>query len=327
MKKILLIHCSNGLGLHFLDWSIYFLFGASCISDPLTEPTAHGHAMTIVRYPDELENDLPLVSQALGILHYDLARQQGKTMADTDVDWRQHADHLIFDNFDKIIHRAKKLDYQVVIADWHPDHWLIPTYSHRQPLAYDTGSKCHKDMVMQSYEQTFFPDSQRNWNDQFVWDLRERYALVLRPNLLWQNPVSRLIEIHHDVYHTDTKLLWFDLLSVIKSIFQLSELRWEQSRLAHWYQIYSRWQLIHDVKFSTDYWSILNSIVNGDSMDLSIYNIDLIKEALIQHGLIYKHDLNLKTWQLDKLPGNTADIYQLLEKNIHPRDFTYPFGS
>lgn len=323
MKKIIIIHVSSGLGLHFFDWSINFLSGQECIKDPMNEYNAHKYVMTSIQYPHQLDNKLPLVTQADGISYYDLVQQEKKSIDKTDASWRKKADDIIFDNFDTIINRAKNLGYQVVLVDWHPEHWLMPTYSHRYPLDYKDGSLIDQDKIMQSYMQTFFADSEQRWNNQFVWDLRERYALTIRPYLLRQNATAKLKNQHHDVYYIDTKLLWFDLLTVIKSIFQLCALSLEKSRIAPWQEIYTRWQTVHDVGFSKDYWSILHNIVNRYNMDLSSYKIDLIKEGLLQHGLIYRYNLNLKTWQLDKLPCNTADIYQLLEENTHPREFSY----
>jgi len=52
-------------------------------------------------------------------------------------------------------------------------------------------------------------------------------------------------------------------------------------------------------------------------MDLSRFELNLNQEASIQHVLIYKYDLNLKTWGLEKFPNNTKKLHELLEPNIH----------
>ena len=52
-------------------------------------------------------------------------------------------------------------------------------------------------------------------------------------------------------------------------------------------------------------------------MDLTRLKLDIIQEAFIQHELIYKHNLNLKTWQLEKFT-NTQQLHNLLETNTHP---------
>ena len=52
-------------------------------------------------------------------------------------------------------------------------------------------------------------------------------------------------------------------------------------------------------------------------MDLTRFDLDVIQEAFIQRELIYKHNLNLKTFQLEKFI-NTQQLHNLLEPNIHP---------
>ena len=40
--------------------------------------------------------------------------------------------------------------------------------------------------------------------------------------------------------------------------------------------------------------------------------------------IIYKHNLGLKTWQLEKFPANTQDLHTLLESNtLHNLDDIY----
>ena len=63
---------------------------------------------------------------------------------------------------------------------------------------------------------------------------------------------------------------------------------------------------------------IMNAVLNGYTMDISSFNLDIMQEATIQHVLIYKYGLNLKTWELDVFPNNTKHIHELIEENIHP---------
>ena len=51
-------------------------------------------------------------------------------------------------------------------------------------------------------------------------------------------------------------------------------------------------------------------------MDLERFNLDIFQEAAIQRELLYKHNLNLKIWQLEKFK-NTKQLHNLLEPNIH----------
>jgi hypothetical protein len=52
-------------------------------------------------------------------------------------------------------------------------------------------------------------------------------------------------------------------------------------------------------------------------MSLERFNLDFYKEVIIQNALLYKQNLNLKNWQLEKFPANTQDLHKLLEPNIH----------
>jgi hypothetical protein len=69
------------------------------------------------------------------------------------------------------------------------------------------------------------------------------------------------------------------------------------------------------LEFCYNYKHIVDSVVNN-----WYYQIDLTfeQEVVIQHCLIYQHNLNLKTWELTKFPSNTQDLHKLLEPNIHP---------
>ena len=49
-------------------------------------------------------------------------------------------------------------------------------------------------------------------------------------------------------------------------------------------------------------------------MDLKKYKMNVLKEAVLLHLLMFKHDLNFKK-QIEKIPNNTKDIFTLLEKN------------
>ena len=51
-------------------------------------------------------------------------------------------------------------------------------------------------------------------------------------------------------------------------------------------------------------------------MDLESFELDIMQEAAIQRELIYKYNLNFKTWQLEKFQS-TRQLHALLEPNIH----------
>ena len=91
----------------------------------------------------------------------------------------------------------------------------------------------------------------------------------------------------------------------------------DQSRWNSWMSVHNQWRQLHAQSFSRNFTEIINAIVNNQYMSLKRYDIDFYKEVLIQHTLIFQHNLNLKTWNLTKFPDNTQDIHALLEPNFH----------
>ena len=113
--------------------------------------------------------------------------------------------------------------------------------------------------------------------------------------------------------------LWtqFDL-TVIK-LFKYLELGIDLSRWDHWLEVYTKWKKIHyqRIRFVMYFDTIIQYILQGKSMDLESFDLDIVQESAIQHILIYNHNLNLKTWQLTKFL-NTQQLHALLETNTHP---------
>ena len=59
---------------------------------------------------------------------------------------------------------------------------------------------------------------------------------------------------------------------------------------------------------------IADAIVSGTDMDLEKYNLDVLKEGVILHLLMYKHNLNFSN-PINRLPNSTQQIHLLLSKN------------
>jgi len=49
-------------------------------------------------------------------------------------------------------------------------------------------------------------------------------------------------------------------------------------------------------------------------MNLEQYRMDVLKEGVLLHLLMFKHDLNL-TKSIEKLPNDTQEIFKLLGRN------------
>jgi hypothetical protein len=98
----------------------------------------------------------------------------------------------------------------------------------------------------------------------------------------------------------------------------------DEDRYQKWLPIYNIWKRNHTtgLRFSWYFESIINNILQGIDFDLVRFDLDIQQEAAIQHVLIYKHNLNLKTWQLTKFT-NTKQLHQLLEPNTHDLDKSF----
>jgi hypothetical protein len=172
--------------------------------------------------------------------------------------------------------------------------------------------------VTDQLQDFFFSNSIDTWNRlglTDVWDVRERRALDLRLN---HNEditfVAKLSFPHQWIYCQD---LWSRGPDVVQKVMQFLDLAIVPERFDHWLLVYRKWQKIQMDAQEFDYnrEHIVESIVNN-----WYYEIDLTfdQEVIIQHLLIYKHNLNLKTWQLTKFPNNTQELHKLLEPNSHP---------
>ena len=174
--------------------------------------------------------------------------------------------------------------------------------------------------VFDDYINFFYKDSVEKWKElnlTSVWDMREFLALNSSANGDSVS-VAPLFDLTSEHYSIDC-LEWFnsgDLL--VEDLCNYLNKAIDNNRLLHWNQIYQTWRKIHynRLNFTYCFDKIINYILNGYYMDLVRFDLDIIQESFIQNELIYKHNLNLKTWQLEKFI-NTQQLHALLEPNIH----------
>jgi hypothetical protein len=186
---------------------------------------------------------------------------------------------------------------------------------HDNKIIIDNNQERFKDFI--SY---FFKKSKENWNDldlTNVWDQREFLALNFRP---FDNiSMTANLDLSRDHYHINTIELWDRFDEGVDDLFRYLEIDIDNNKFKKWIDVYYHWKKVHkDRLFFTWYFDIIiDYVIKGYNLDLTRFNLDLCREAAIQHALIYKHNLNLKTWQLEKFT-NTRQLHELLEPNIHP---------
>jgi len=172
----------------------------------------------------------------------------------------------------------------------------------------------HNDFV-----EYFYKESADDWKKKGlveVWDQREFLALNIRPI----GVPSIMPYVAKDTEHYDLDCLEFYTIfdTTVKQLFDYLDIKLDSGRLSAWLTIYSDWKKIHlnRLNFLWNFDKIIDYILQGYYLDLSKFNLDLLQEACIQHQLIYRHNLNFKTWNLDKF-NNTKQLHQLLETNHH----------
>jgi hypothetical protein len=175
------------------------------------------------------------------------------------------------------------------------------------------------------YVEYFFTDSYKIWQEQnlnHVWDQREFLALNMRPFAVKQIAGNVDLTITHYNFNTVELYTMFD--QTVDQLFEFLEINIDNTKKSRWITVYNKWKKIHANRllFAMYFDTIVDYIINGNNMDLVRFDLDLVQEAAIQHYLIYKHNLNLKTWQLEKFT-NTKQLYNLLEPNTHTLENTY----
>jgi len=168
----------------------------------------------------------------------------------------------------------------------------------------------------------FFSESYNKWNElnlTEIYDKREFMALNFRPfdftqysKLLGNNILS------NNTFSLVAPDIWHNLDNTIYEIMNFINCELNVDRYNKWLNVYTEWKKIHEkrIMWCWYYEQIMDYIINGHDMDLARFDLDIYQEATIQHTLIYKHNLNLKTYKLNKFV-NTKQLHNLLEPNIH----------
>lgn len=344
MNKKICITSVKSVGCTFVDWSVYFLSGQSNFykvdtrswkplsNNPVTGINSHGHLKNhpagLTRHKqffdffDTLPSDqfytsypIPMhLDSAAAILNIDID-QVGKEYSKI----KQHINH----DYNQLLQSCNNQNTKLIFVSRDP---RIPMYSMHVRSLDRTMLKPERpnssEELVEEVQNTFFKDSINAWNRKGlsdVWDVRERRALDMRIYTDDEDFITGLTFPHLWVNCLD---LWTRGQIVIKQIMEYLELGIDQDRLEQWIPIYRNWQAIQSNNLEFDYNCnhIVDAIINN-----WYYNINLTfeQEIVIQHLLIYKHNLNLKTWQLTKFPNNTQELHKLLESNIHQLPDTY----
>lgn len=309
-----------GVGGTFIAWSIYYLRGDTSyfladlnkqiklIHNPLTSMNAHNFKPNQPNRGADcgLQKLYSMVNQ---LLETELNEVIYLHNFNNDADTARGVEYLSA-NVDKIILvTSKKYPlYHCGYSSRSGAQWISPTEFVTDP-----------NVVYENFVNKFFAESYQLFQDSkltAIWDQREFIALNFKPYL------QNCIEDHFDptIDHCVLDIAEiYNIDSHIIHIFDYLNLEIDKDRYISWKQVYQQWQKLHNQRmlFVIYFDKIIDYIINGYNLDLTRFNLDIVQEATIQHELIYKHNLNFKTWQLEKFT-NTKQLYNLLEANIHP---------
>ena len=325
----------HNIGGHFIDWSLYYLTGKTKIwvkgrvIDLLDAASPNGsnfhqHESNVVDgfadcqqvIRDIEQSSIPTVNVYLTALklHKILDQQFGVNVETATTE--QIEKSLEYSNADtqQMIKWLQTNGHTVAFFDYKEQDYLSVFYNNRAVLDHYNNPLSNDKELWDIYTDTFFNQSRQNF-DQSVWDERERLALIVRPEkgidcismIDWCLP--------HLYYNSDD--VWNDLLNVVREMASHFHLTVCEDRIETWKSVYNIWRSRHDPYFARHFDRIVQAIVDGEYLSLTRFSLNFYKEVLIQRELIVKHNLNLKTWQLDKFPNNTLELHKLLESNIH----------
>ena len=327
------IFSSRSVGGTFLDWSVHFLTGQtqyfSSKQDqfiPLSQNpvdriqnNAHGHLKNHPAGADKTKKFLETCNSS-GLYSLYACPIHNSTIVE------KYKIDPVKENLNEITQH--RLDDTAKLFSIMAEHGsatvhlagesLVPLYflnvRDTSTFIFKPGSPASDSDQKNEFESIFFSDSVDQWDSAGLtncWDIRERNALNIRP-------LDPIHEYHLTDPHLriDCREFWYNGVNVINRVMDYLKLKIVPEKFNQWEEIYHHWRKIHidSMEFVYNCDHIVSAVVNNWD-----YAIDLTfdQEVVVQHFLIYKYGLNLKTWKLEKFPNNTKQLHNLLEDNIH----------
>ena len=329
----------HNTGGHFIIWSMYTLAGQTrCLADDnlivdvisSNESKKTFHQQKIIRargfentkqqYKAIVESDCQLASVHLYVTVLTMSQfipDQFAVSVETSTHaQRQAAVEYIHNDTKKLLDWMQQSGHPLIAFEYCSADLLNIAYNDRCPLDMSHNVVADIDAKWLSFEQSFFNKPTDMFDQTFIWDRREKLALIL-PDPIKQPNFCQLIDrrLPHLLYTTDD--VWNDLFSVMPEIFSFINTPLDSTTINGWQNVYATWRLNHDQYFSRHFDRIIDAIVNNKYVSLTRFKMNFYKEVMIQQALIRRYSLNLKTWQLETFPDNTQELHKLLEPSLH----------
>jgi hypothetical protein len=341
MSNIFSVTSTSSVGCTFLDWSIHWLSGeqqfynvnskwGSLTDNPITNKNAHLHNKNHPSGYAETTNYIKKLKEVssdstLSIYFFPLRTHYATATLNITPETLGESLDVIVD--------LQNIDYAKIWSYCNSETIPIIYVNLTSPILYTNEIRVlnHKtfintvrnsiDEVRSDFLLDYFSKDLHILKDQgnfdHIWDQREFIALNIRP---WDTQnMGQDVDFSIPHLYLDAQELWHNGEQTLIKVMQYLNIPIDNDRLIHWRPIYKTWQdmQVSILKFAWNFDYICESIVNGYNYNISDYNLDLWKEAMIQHTILYKYGLNFKTWQLEKFPNNTKELHKLLEPNIH----------
>jgi len=325
-KQIVHLTSKYSVGCTFLDWSLHWLSGKNntisvesnnphpLTSDPVRDNIAHNNYKKI--HPGRLVTIKETIKKLKKIDYNDLItiywHADRLTSSDDTVDIRNRNNELIIEAWNWLCSQG----YLGIFLEF-PGPKMYLDQPRETADIYGNVFDNHKQVLFADFK-ILFPDKEVPSN---IWDLREQYALNLRP--YEELPLIVDIDRNYPHYYLTTNDWYFNGQEHIRNIMKFIGKDIDESRWNHWVTVYQKWSALQKkiINFCNNVESFVKDIVDGN--DNEIGPLTLRQEVIIQHLLMYKYNLNLKTWQLESFPNNTKDLHNLLEPNIHNLENIY----
>jgi len=296
--------------------------------NPITKINAHGHrknhpmGYTATKFVfDRLscQGDSGVFSSYPFKLHLDsAARKIGVPVSQLhDTNVLSKVKQYILEDYNKILDLCEQSQTPLIFVAQDPKTALYhQNIRSLERFSTNPGRPRSEQEAINHIQEFFFKEDLEKWkklNLTNVWDVRERIALTTKP---FETDANLKFNLQHPHLWINCQDLWTCTATAIKRIMDYLGLIIVPNRWQHWLPVCNTWQQkqLSLLEFCYTQPHIIDAIVNNWYYEI---NLTFEQEVIIQHCLIYHHNLNLKTWQLEKFPGNTQELHKLLEPNIH----------
>jgi hypothetical protein len=342
--KIACVTSARSLGGTFVDWSLHFLSNRSdyyrvaeqssipLVSTPLTSINSHNHrknhpsgATKTTQYIQHFQNQqlsnfcsmypIPMYID-IAVKHLDITQSQ---LGDVAI-WKK-VNQYIVDDYQILLNQCCVPGISTIYIDPDPNlNLYFLSIRSLERIMFGNRPAVDQSESIEEFQNTFFQSSIAQWqrlNLTDSWDVRERMALDTQPFDRFEDHLQLNFSQPH--LWINSAELWNYGTNTIKVIMEYLELPVHLDRWHQWLPIHEQWHTMQQqqLKFAYQFEHIIDAIVNNYYYKLE--KLSFLQEVAIQNALIYRHDLNLKTWQLHQFPSNTKDLHKLLEPNIHIR--------